>query len=340
MRDYQIPNNPKHSYSTTTKDSVRTNVSEILFNRDIPKTSREMGSYLINDLKDLFESTKPPTRLSSKTNSVKGILKKRSYENINVIKPMFETKETEILKNLISTLGLKIDNPLIFISAVNNHLEKSDYGDAGLIKVNIERVISLLDKYQRFKVHLYKGRNRCIMPIYYKTLPAPVTKVHPFSYLGLSPILPSPAPINLNVSPPFNLEDKSKIHPKWKTVPCIYYHGSRGCTLGDKCDFIHNPKFKGRQVPEDVRNDHRPNSRSNIQNPVLNYGQDLVENLGGYGDREAPLKHRNSFTTSKPAHLTYDPIKMRTQMFEDLRLNKRTGYNPLQNPQGKKFKLN
>ncbi len=36
---------------------------------------------------------------------------------------------------------------------------------------------------------------------------------------------------------------------KKKTVPCVYYHSAQGCHWGDKCDFIHDPNFKGIPVP-------------------------------------------------------------------------------------------
>lgn len=32
---------------------------------------------------------------------------------------------------------------------------------------------------------------------------------------------------------------------KRKTVPCSWFHGPKGCDYGDRCDFIHDPQFKG-----------------------------------------------------------------------------------------------
>lgn len=42
---------------------------------------------------------------------------------------------------------------------------------------------------------------------------------------------------------------KKRMNPKYKTVPCRMYHSPIGCTMGDDCDFIHDPEHKGRPTP-------------------------------------------------------------------------------------------
>ena len=36
---------------------------------------------------------------------------------------------------------------------------------------------------------------------------------------------------------------------KRKTVPCSWFHGPKGCDYGDRCDFIHEPQYKGVMPP-------------------------------------------------------------------------------------------
>lgn len=36
---------------------------------------------------------------------------------------------------------------------------------------------------------------------------------------------------------------------KKKTVPCVWYHSKQGCYRGEKCDFIHDPNYKGISTP-------------------------------------------------------------------------------------------
>lgn len=43
--------------------------------------------------------------------------------------------------------------------------------------------------------------------------------------------------------------NKKKFNSKRKTVPCVWYHGEVGCHRGTNCDFIHDPRYKGRKVP-------------------------------------------------------------------------------------------
>jgi len=42
----------------------------------------------------------------------------------------------------------------------------------------------------------------------------------------------------------------------YKTKHCHNYHSARGCTRGDACNFIHDPKYMGIPVP--------------MSNPILN----------------------------------------------------------------------
>jgi Zinc finger C-x8-C-x5-C-x3-H type (and similar) len=34
-----------------------------------------------------------------------------------------------------------------------------------------------------------------------------------------------------------------------KTYPCKYFHGIRGCSLGESCQFIHEEMYKGIRIP-------------------------------------------------------------------------------------------
>jgi|LauGreDrversion4_2_1035121.scaffolds.fasta_scaffold323086_2 hypothetical protein len=34
-----------------------------------------------------------------------------------------------------------------------------------------------------------------------------------------------------------------------KSYPCKYFHGIRGCSSGDSCEFIHEEKYKGIRIP-------------------------------------------------------------------------------------------
>ena len=36
---------------------------------------------------------------------------------------------------------------------------------------------------------------------------------------------------------------------KYKTKPCRNYHSTTGCTRGDNCFFIHDPNYKGTEIP-------------------------------------------------------------------------------------------
>ena len=59
---------------------------------------------------------------------------------------------------------------------------------------------------------------------------------------------------------------------KYKTKPCRNYHSSTGCTRGDNCFFIHDPKFKGREIQNfDLRNYNRnfPLPINNLLNQTL-----------------------------------------------------------------------
>ena len=42
---------------------------------------------------------------------------------------------------------------------------------------------------------------------------------------------------------------------KRKTVPCSWFHGPKGCDYGERCDFIHDPQFKGMMPPYHGSND-------------------------------------------------------------------------------------
>ena len=35
----------------------------------------------------------------------------------------------------------------------------------------------------------------------------------------------------------------------YKTKHCHNFHSAKGCTRGDNCNFIHDPKYQGTQVP-------------------------------------------------------------------------------------------
>ena len=64
---------------------------------------------------------------------------------------------------------------------------------------------------------------------------------------------------------------------KYKTKPCRNYHSSTGCTRGDNCFFIHDPKFKGREILNfDSRNYNR-----NFPLPINNLiNQTLIPGFG------------------------------------------------------------
>ena len=64
---------------------------------------------------------------------------------------------------------------------------------------------------------------------------------------------------------------------KYKTKPCRNYHGTTGCTRGENCFFIHDPNYKGREIPNfDIRNYQRnlpiqlPNILTNPLTPQIN----------------------------------------------------------------------
>ena len=41
-------------------------------------------------------------------------------------------------------------------------------------------------------------------------------------------------------------------HKNFRTVPCKLYHGVHGfCNRGDICHFIHESKFRGRDIPRE-----------------------------------------------------------------------------------------
>lgn len=55
-----------------------------------------------------------------------------------------------------------------------------------------------------------------------------------------------------------NISPKNK---NFRTVPCKLYHGPHGfCNRGDMCNFIHEQKFLGRDIPRDdlmqIRNEN------------------------------------------------------------------------------------
>jgi hypothetical protein len=64
---------------------------------------------------------------------------------------------------------------------------------------------------------------------------------------------------------------------KYKTKPCRNYHSSTGCTRGDNCFFIHDPKFQGREIQNfDSRNYNR-----NFPLPINNLiNQTLIPGFG------------------------------------------------------------
>lgn len=41
-------------------------------------------------------------------------------------------------------------------------------------------------------------------------------------------------------------------HKNFRTVPCKLYHGIHGfCNRGDICHFIHESRFRGRDIPRE-----------------------------------------------------------------------------------------
>lgn len=46
---------------------------------------------------------------------------------------------------------------------------------------------------------------------------------------------------------------KNTTEHNYKTVPCHWYHSQAGCERGDKCDFIHDPEYQGRDHPITVK---------------------------------------------------------------------------------------
>ena len=92
---------------------------------------------------------------------------------------------------------------------------------------------------------------------YSKTKPIPSRNLVPPNYT-IPPIQPTsqiPMPNNqFNVK--MFLESISRMNLlKYKTKACRHYHSSVGCTRGENCFFVHDPQYKGVEIPNfDSRN--------------------------------------------------------------------------------------
>ncbi|MCQ2819869.1 MAG: zinc finger CCCH domain-containing protein [archaeon] len=79
---------------------------------------------------------------------------------------------------------------------------------------------------------------------------------------------------NMIFAPPVQPFQSKVNMEKYKTKPCRYYHSSTGCTRGDGCIFIHDPNYKGREIPNFDLSNYQKDENNNNQGDNGNNSQD------------------------------------------------------------------
>ena len=162
----------------------------------------------------------------------------------------FDASELSILKPLIITLGLDVDNVDDFIGRVNYYFTTLEEFNKANVTANLAAIKDLVEKYHKFRVQLYNGKPKTLLPVSYKQVQSEPVSV-PVNQQNVSPIIPSMPNINVP-KPPATISpvpDANKFNPKRKRVPCVHYHSPMGCARGERCDFIHDPNYKGQPTP-------------------------------------------------------------------------------------------
>ena len=341
-KDYQIPNNPRINYeSPDNQASALAKTLELSFDLQISQDVIDMHKSSIKSLSELFELEKSKPKRPLKKGNIKGIMKKTWACDLYNKSLILGPNDIDIIKTLCITMGLSVANPATFVDSVNVYLSNMAGLDIYQLKANLINIRDLIDKYQRFKVQLNFGRPRCIMPIYCRNGDSQALQGPQHVKCEQSRLQAFPVPIEI---PPKAVsttkEVTAKPHPKWKTVPCVHFHSNYGCVRGDTCDFIHDKDYKGRQVPKvsnvrkqiDCKKQKNKREASNVTDPIqyMRSNEHIIPLI--------PYQPNVPFLGHNP--IPYDPIMMRTQMFDSINLGKRKeGLNRRKVDRNKKFKL-
>ena len=89
-----------------------------------------------------------------------------------------------------------------------------------------------------------------------KQIPSRITLIQPKIPIQQIPPAPQTQISNNQIDPRMFMESASRMNIlKYKTKACRHYHSSVGCTRGENCFFIHDPQYKGVEIPNfDSRN--------------------------------------------------------------------------------------
>lgn len=149
------------------------------------------------------------------------------------------------------TLGLDVDDVDDTIRRINYYFTTLEEFNKANVAANLSAIKDLLEKYHKFRVQLYNGKPKTLLPVSFKqALNEPVIS-SPVNLQNISPINHSMPILNVP-KPPQSISpvpDANKFNPKRKRVPCVHYHSPMGCARGERCDFIHDPNFKGQPTP-------------------------------------------------------------------------------------------
>ena len=89
-----------------------------------------------------------------------------------------------------------------------------------------------------------------------KQIPSRITLIQPKIPIQQIPPAPQTQISNNQIDPRMFMESASRMNIlKYKTKACRHYHSSVGCTRGENCFFVHDPQYKGVEIPNfDSRN--------------------------------------------------------------------------------------
>lgn len=200
---------------------------------------------------DLFEEKKSNKLKAQLNRNVKGILRKSKLNVLSTKGLPFDASELEILRPLIITLGLDVDDVDDSIRRINYYFTTLEEFNKANVVANLAAIKELLEKYHKFRVQLNNGKPKTLLPISFKQAQSEPVISTPISQPHVSPIVPSMPNINVP-KPPATISpvpDANKFNPKRKRVPCVHYHSPMGCARGDRCDFIHDPNYEGMPTP-------------------------------------------------------------------------------------------